>query len=71
MKTTILADGTLSIAPESDLEAYALGRWSRENITNDWYCATRVPPAPKLIIDCSEYAASMGLFVTVEGAMKA
>ncbi|SOE85670.1 hypothetical protein SAMN05446935_6144 [Burkholderia sp. YR290] len=64
MKTTILADGTLSITPESDLEAYALDRWSRENITSDWYCATRVPPAPKLILDCSEYADRMGLFVT-------
>jgi hypothetical protein len=70
MKATILADGTLSIAPESGLEAYALDRWANENITSDWYCVTRVPPAPKLILDCSEYADRMDLFVTV-GDMKA
>lgn len=65
MKSTILADGTLSIAPESDLEAYALNRWAQENITSDWYAAGRVPPAPKIILDCSEYAERMGLFVVV------
>ena len=63
MKTTILADGTLNITPESDLEAYALDRWSRENITCDWYCATRVPAAPKIILDMSKYADAMGVFV--------
>ncbi|MBU9502845.1 hypothetical protein KTE68_22090 [Burkholderia multivorans] len=32
MKATILADGTLKIEPESELEAYALGQWSVENL---------------------------------------
>lgn len=27
MKATLSADGTLTIAPESELEAYALGHW--------------------------------------------
>lgn len=66
MKTTILAGGTLSITPESDLEAFALNCWSRENITPDWYSATS-PKAPKIIIDMSDYAERMGMFLTIGG----
>jgi len=29
MKTTITADGTLTISPESELEAYALSQWGK------------------------------------------
>ncbi|HEX7906834.1 MAG TPA: hypothetical protein VF534_01910 [Paraburkholderia sp.] len=54
MKTTIRADGTLVIEPESGFEAYALNCWGRENITNDWYDARR--PQLKIIIDLSAYA---------------
>lgn len=64
MKTTILADGTLSVTPESDLEAYALSRWSTENIRGGW-CDVRASAPPKIIIDMSEYAAAVGLFVAV------
>ncbi|AIO24935.1 hypothetical protein [Burkholderia cepacia] len=64
MKTTILADGTLSISPESDLEAYALNQWGIANL--DW---SRVPaggqPLPKMILDCSEYAGRLGVFVKI------
>lgn len=65
MKTAILANGTLSIAPESDLEAFALDRWSKENITGDWYDVRC--QRPKIILDLSEYAARMGVFVMVGG----
>ncbi|OTP79464.1 hypothetical protein [Caballeronia sordidicola] len=64
MKTTILADGTLSVTPETDLEAYALSRWSTENIRADWYDA-RISAPPKIILDMSEYAAAVGLFLVV------
>lgn len=64
MKTTILADGTLSITPESDLEAYALNQWGRMNLTG-----RPIPsdgnPLPKMILDCSEYAGRLGIFVNV------
>nr|DAH88000.1 MAG TPA: hypothetical protein [Caudoviricetes sp.] len=64
MKTTILADGTLSISPEFDLEAYALNQWGVANL--DW---SRVPangqPLPKMILDCNEYAARLGIFVKI------
>jgi hypothetical protein len=63
VKTTILADGTLSVAPESELEAFALNCWGKENITSDWFNVTR-PAPPKIIIDLSEYAGKLGLFVT-------
>jgi hypothetical protein len=65
MKTTILADGTLSIAPESDIEAFALNCWSKENITGDWYDVRC--HRPKIILDLSAYAERMGLFVSVGG----
>lgn len=65
MKTTILADGTLSITPESDLDAYALNQWSIANL--DW---SRVPangtPLPKMILDCSEYAGRLGVVVKID-----
>ncbi|WP_241331184.1 hypothetical protein [Burkholderia cenocepacia] len=52
MKATILSDGTLSVSPESELDAYALGQWSRQNI-GDWFNAAARPMA--IIIDCSAY----------------
>ncbi|MDN7544803.1 hypothetical protein [Burkholderia cenocepacia] len=52
MKATILSDGTLSVSPESELEAYALGRWSQQNI-GDWFNAAARPMA--IIIDFSAY----------------
>ncbi|UEP42739.1 hypothetical protein [Burkholderia sp. B21-005] len=69
MKTTILADGTLSITPESDLEAYALNQWGRANL--DY---SRVPPTceplPKMILELNEYAERLGLFVAAPGIRK-
>ncbi|MCA8045496.1 hypothetical protein [Burkholderia arboris] len=66
MKTTILADGMLSITPESDLEAYALNQWWIANL--DW---SRVPangtPLPKMILDCSEYVGRLGVLVKAPG----
>ncbi|HDR9227825.1 TPA: hypothetical protein QDB19_004075 [Burkholderia vietnamiensis] len=66
MKTTILVDGMLTITPESDLEAYALNQWGIANL--DW---SRVPangtPLPKMILDCSEYAGRLGLFLKAQG----
>ncbi|MBW9102928.1 hypothetical protein [Paraburkholderia phenoliruptrix] len=56
MKTTILADGTLSIKPESELEAYALGKWCERNL--DWRVASDASP-PQMIIDCSQYPAAI------------
>ncbi|VWC78756.1 hypothetical protein BLA17378_03767 [Burkholderia aenigmatica] len=52
MKATILAGGTLSVSPESDLEAYALAQWSRQNI-GDWFNAASRPMA--IMVDCSAY----------------
>ncbi|WP_186200643.1 hypothetical protein [Burkholderia gladioli] len=64
MKTTILADGTLSITPESDLEAYALNQWGQVNLD-----LSKIPangqPLPNMILDCSEYAGRLGIFVKV------
>ncbi|WP_369072881.1 hypothetical protein [Burkholderia gladioli] len=54
MKTTILADGTLCLRPETELEAYALNQWARSNLA----CGPIPPdgrPKPNIIIDCSEY----------------
>jgi hypothetical protein len=62
VKTTILADGTLSIAPESGLEAFALNCWAEKNITSDWFNAARPAGPPKIIIDFSGYAEKLGLF---------
>lgn len=63
MKTTIMADGTLYIEPEGDLEAYARGKWSKENI-HDWFAATK--PNLKIIIDLEAYPAALGV-LTVGG----
>ncbi|WP_186191039.1 hypothetical protein [Burkholderia gladioli] len=64
MKTTILADGTLSITPESDLEAYALNQWGQVNLD-----FSKIPangqPLPNMILDCSEYVGRLGIFVKV------
>jgi hypothetical protein len=57
MKTTIRADGTLVIAPESEFEAYALNCWGKENITSDWYDVRG--PHLKIILDLSEYASAL------------
>lgn len=55
MKTDIKADGTLTIAPESELEAYALDQWCRANI--DY---RRVhPPFPKIIVDFNGFPGAM------------
>lgn len=54
MKTTIRADGTLTIVPESEFEAFALNCWGKQNITTDWYDVRC--QRPKIIIDLSEYA---------------
>jgi hypothetical protein len=45
MKTTIDANGTLRVKAETPLEAYALKKWSEENL-----CAT-APESPDMIID--------------------
>jgi hypothetical protein len=68
MKTTITADGTLSISPESEFEAYALNCWGKENITQDWYDARRTQM--KIIIDLSEYAEKLGVFVAAGGSVR-
>ncbi|WP_186140066.1 hypothetical protein [Burkholderia gladioli] len=64
MKTTILAEGTLCITPESDLEAYALNQWGQVNLD-----FSKIPangrPLPNMILDCSEYAGRLGIFVKV------
>ena len=56
MKGTILADGTLQISPESELEAYALGQWSRANF-GDWFNVRA--PYVKIIVDLSGYPAAI------------
>jgi hypothetical protein len=66
MKTTIRADGTLVIAPETEFEAYALNCWGKENITSDWFDATR--PQLKIIIDLSEYSHLLDVAVRMPGA---
>jgi len=49
MKTTITADGTLNITPESDLEIYALSRWIEANGSGDWHNAQCL--GPKIAVD--------------------
>lgn len=61
MKTTILADGTLSVTPESEFEAYALNQWGKTNL--NWQSLEAY--TPKMIIDCSDYAEKLGLFVEI------
>lgn len=50
MKATIRADGFLVVQPETDLEAYALKHWARENLNVGWYKADALTHA-KVIID--------------------
>jgi hypothetical protein len=69
VKTTILADGTLSVSPESELEAFALNCWAKENITADWYAANRHAPI-KIIVDMSGYAGRLGCFMTMREATR-
>lgn len=39
MKTTIDEEGQMTIAPETNLEAFALHKWCQENLNNgDGYC---------------------------------
>ncbi|PRZ56594.1 hypothetical protein BX589_101244 [Paraburkholderia fungorum] len=59
MKATIRADGMLVVQPESDLDAYALSRWSAENLKIDWYDAGRVRGHP-IIVDLSGYNVLIG-----------
>ncbi|SEI42184.1 hypothetical protein [Paraburkholderia diazotrophica] len=58
MKTTIQANGALLIVPESDLEAYALGKWSKENLV-----LTGIDDAsrPKIMINMTEYPDALGV----------
>lgn len=60
MKTTIRADGTLVVAPESGLEAFALSRWSKENIRSDWYDVRMIPP-PNIVVDLSDFPVAVGM----------
>ena len=53
MKATIRADGMLIGRPESDLEAYALSRWSGENLKTDWYNVRSTGHA--VMVDLSGY----------------
>lgn len=52
MKATITADGTLIVRPESEIEAYALARWSEVNFP-DW--SNALASHPRLMTDCSEF----------------
>ncbi|MGQ7907250.1 hypothetical protein [Burkholderia sp. BC1] len=56
MKATILSDGTLQILPESDLDAYALGQWSRVNFGDGFNACV---PCVKIMIDLSGYPAAL------------
>jgi hypothetical protein len=61
MKTTILANGTLTVTPESEFEAYALNQWGQANL--NWQSLEAY--TPKMISDCSDYAEKLGLFVEI------
>ncbi|AIP31256.1 hypothetical protein DR64_761 [Paraburkholderia xenovorans LB400] len=55
MKATIQADGTMVITAETEIEAYALGRWSMDSnldLDPNLWC-------PKLVTDCSKYPAAI------------
>ncbi|GJH05019.1 hypothetical protein [Paraburkholderia terrae] len=68
MKTTILADGTLYITPESTLDAYALGQWSKANLDVAWFAQ---PHLPKIIVDLSQYpGASQPVVLDTNGGAK-
>ncbi|CAG9194113.1 conserved hypothetical protein [Paraburkholderia caribensis] len=63
MKATIRVDGFLQITAETDLEAYALQHWARENIGDDWFAVAAVRPHAKILIDWSAW-----LVITPGGA---
>lgn len=50
MKTVIRVDGMLVVAPETELEAYALTQWSKRNFGEGY--ETRFPEI-KIIVDLS------------------
>jgi hypothetical protein len=52
VKTTIRADGTLHVTPETELEAYALNQWGKANFGSGF--ETRIPEI-KIIVDMSAY----------------
>lgn len=52
MKATITSVGALVITPESELEAYALTRWSDANLA-DWFTAS--DRGLNVEIDCSAF----------------
>ncbi|WP_069267402.1 hypothetical protein [Paraburkholderia nodosa] len=58
MKATITAGGMLIVAPENELEAYALGRWSAVNLT-DWFTGTNVPERMKFMVNCEAFPGAM------------
>jgi len=52
VKTTIRADGTLHVTPETELEAYALNQWSKANFGSGF--EMRIPEI-KIFVDMSSY----------------
>jgi hypothetical protein len=64
VKAIIRADGTLIVAPESGLEAYALSRWSKENIRSDRY-DVRMSPPPNIVVDLSDFPVAAGMSIPV------
>jgi hypothetical protein len=64
VKATVRADGTLIVAPESGLEAYALSRWSKENIRSDWY-DVRMSPPPNIVVDLSDFPVAVFMSMPV------
>jgi hypothetical protein len=56
VKATITADGTLVVRPKSEIEAYALARWSEANFS-DWFNA--LASRPRLMTDCSEFSGAL------------
>jgi hypothetical protein len=60
MKATIRSDGMLMVAPESDLEAYALSRWSSENLSGNWFDVRR--GGFPVIVDLSDFPQSAAVF---------
>lgn len=65
MKATIKANGMLVVVPETELEAYALGRWSAANMP-DWFdCSAK--PTPKFMLDCDEFPGAFDPVVLSSG----
>ncbi|MBB2981768.1 hypothetical protein [Paraburkholderia tropica] len=57
MKATIKADGTLVVMPETEIEAYALGRWSATNMT-DWFTGN-AKALPKFMLNCEQFPGAL------------